>query len=85
MVKPFIIDITASSTTKTVSHVDLSIEEGEPVSVSLSILDFQRLFKVLTEVMVPLVCPIMSKEEKVFKRLGGVQSGLSSFQDDKRN
>ena len=38
MVKPFIMDITASSTTKTVSHVDLKNGEGEPVSVSLSIL-----------------------------------------------
>ena len=38
MVKPFIMDVTVSSTTKTVSHVDLSIGEGEPVFVSLPIL-----------------------------------------------
>ena len=38
MVKPFIIDITASSTAKTVSHVDLNIGEGEPLFVSLPIL-----------------------------------------------
>ena len=59
VVKPFITDITASSTTKTVSHVDLSIGEGEPDSVSLGIVEFQRLFKV----MVPLLFPIMRKKK----------------------
>ena len=40
-------DVTAYSTIKIVSHVDLNIAEKEPVSVSLGILEFQRLFRVL--------------------------------------
>ena len=67
MVKPFIMDITASSTTKTVSHVDVSIGGGEPDSVSLGILEFQRLFKVLKSWFLLNVCPIMSKKKKRFE------------------
>jgi len=47
IVKPFIMDVTAYSTIKTVSHVDLNIGKKEPVSVSLGILEFQHLFRVL--------------------------------------
>ena len=43
----YIMDVTAYSTIKTVSHMDLNIGEKEPVSVSLGILQFQRLFRVL--------------------------------------
>ena len=52
-------DVTAYSTIKTVSHMDLNIGEKEPVSVSLGILEFQRLFRVLSDV--PLVCPMSKK------------------------
>ena len=47
IVKPFIMNATAHSTIKTVSNVDLNIRKKEPVSVSLGILEFQRVFRVL--------------------------------------
>ena len=47
IVKPFIMDVTAYSTIKTVSHVDLNIREKESVSVSLGVLEFQHVFRVL--------------------------------------
>ena len=43
-------DVTAYSTIKTVSHMDLNIGEKEPLSVSSGILEFQRLFRVLSDV-----------------------------------
>ena len=55
----FIMDVTANSTIMTVSHMDLNIGEKEPVSISSGILEFQRLFGVLSDV--PLICPMSKK------------------------